>query len=161
MRWYVANGAVLALGVSVFSAVADLDDDPSLIAAEPNVYIASWSTYFGIAFYWLSGVVGRATGRTRWEALDGPVTMLFSLAWTAVACAWLVVVVPVLYVVTLICGAPIRRTLGMPSGTVILRTRRDDDEHTWVNIGANIHEKPVTATNAVAAAVLYGLSFAL
>lgn len=41
-------------------------------------------------------------------------TGLFSLAWAALALAWLAVVVPAQYCVNLVCGAPVRLTLATP-----------------------------------------------
>lgn len=155
--WYVAKGAVLAIALSAFSIVTDLDDDPDLIAADPGIYTASWLSYFGIGFMWLSGVISKARTRTRWEALDGAITGALAIGWTVVAFGWLLVVIPMLYLVTLVCGAPIRRTRATPATTVLEITKRDGTRR--ANIGANILKKPVTATNAIAAASLYGLSF--
>jgi hypothetical protein len=158
--WYLANGAVFALALSAFSIVIELDDEPGLIAAEPNTYLASWLAFFGISFCWLGDAV-EAPGRTRWEALDLPFTAVFLITWVVAVGAWILVVVPALYLVTVVSGAPIRRTQASRSQTSLTETTADRTTSTTFRIGEHIREKPVTATNALAAALLYGVSFVI
>jgi hypothetical protein len=158
--WYLANGAAFAVALSAFSIVIELDDEPGLIAAEPNTYLASWLAFFGISFLWLADAV-LAPRRTRWEALDSPFTVLFMITWVVAVGAWIVIVVPALYLVTVVSGAPVRRTQASRSETSLTETTADSTTSTTFRIGAHIREKPVTATNALAAALLYGISFVI
>jgi hypothetical protein len=158
--WYLANGAAFALALSAFSIVIELDDEPGLIAAEPNTYLASWFAFLGISFEWLRHAV-EAPGRTRWEALDWPFTALFAITWVVAVGAWILIIVPALYLVTLVAGAPVRRTQASQSTTSLTETTADRTTSTTFWIDANIRERPVTATNALAAALLYGISFVI
>jgi len=158
--WYLAHGAAFALALSAFSIVIELDDEPGLIAAEPNTYLASWFAFFGIGFLWLRDAV-EAPGRTRWEALDFPFTVLFMTTWVVAVGAWILIVVPALYFVTFVSGAPVRRTQASRSTTSLTETTADRTASTTFRIDAHIREKPVTATSALAAALLYGISFVI
>jgi hypothetical protein len=163
-RWYVAYGAAFALALTVFSVVVELDDEPNLIAADPSDYAGAWLAFFGFGFFWLYNIVKGAKPETRAESFDGPITALFVVAWMIAVFAWLVIIVPALYFITLVCGAPIRQTRATTSVILIQAIPRDvqrSAERRTFNIGLNIKKKPVTATSAIAAALLYGLSFAV
>src|SRR5580765_6932504 len=108
--WYLANGSKLALVLALFSLAIKLDDEPGVIAAHPSIYVGAWLAFFGNGFLWLSNIL-RSGSSSVWDEL---VTMPFCLAWTALAFAWLAVVVPAQYFVTLVCGGPVRLTLGTP-----------------------------------------------
>ena len=170
-HWYVANGSKLALALALFSLAIKLDDEPGLIAAHPTNYSAAWFAFFGQGFFWLSNVLNPESSESGsipfWDVL---MTILFSLAWTAAAFAWLAVVVPAQYCVNLVCGAPVRLTLATRGDVVVERLERKKPRsgRTWIptsakriNVGANVREKPVTATAAISAAALFALSFAV
>ena len=112
IHWYVANGAKLALVLTVLSLAVKLDDEPGLISAHPAQYVGAWLAFLGPGFMWLSNLA-RADSLTSGSVpfWDGLVAILFSLAWAVVAFAWMLVVVPAQYCVTLVCGAPARLTL--------------------------------------------------
>jgi hypothetical protein len=97
------------------------------------------------------------------------VTILFCIAWTAVVLAWLAVVVPAQYCVSLVCGAPVRLTLATPRDVIVERLERKKPRsgRTWiptspkrVNVGLNVRDKPVS-NGPISAAALFALSFAV
>jgi hypothetical protein len=170
-HWYVSNGSKLALALALFSLAIKLDDEPGLIVAHPTNYVAAWFAFFGQGFFWLQNILASESSESGsipfW---DGLVTILFSLAWTAAVFAWLAVVVPAQYCVTLVCGAPVRLTLATRDDVIVERLERKKPRpgRTWiptsakrVNVGLNVREKPVTATAAISAAALFALSFAV
>jgi hypothetical protein len=168
-HWYIANGAKLALVLTVFALAVKLDDEPGLVSAHPAQYAGAWFAFFGQAFPWLPALIGTDPSDTGsvpfWDTL---VTILFALAWTVVACAWLVVVVPALYCVTLVCGAPVRMTLSRGRLAKIKSTPSKPRSKLWipvvgrtVDVASNVREKPVTAAAAISAAALFALGFAV
>lgn len=170
-HWYVTNGSKLALALALFSLAIKLDDEPGLIAAHPASYVSAWFAFFGQGFFWLANILKPESSQSgRILFWDDLVTILFSLVWTAVAFAWLAVVVPAQYCVSLVCGAPVRLTLAAPRDVIVERLERKKPRsgRTWiptsakrVNVGLNVREKPVTATAAISAAALFALSFAV
>jgi hypothetical protein len=163
-HWYITYGAAFALALTVFSVAVELDDEPSLIAADPSDYVGAWLRFFGIGFFWLSNVARSGKPERYAESFDGVITALFALAWTVAVIAWLLIIVPALYFITFVCGALIRQTRATTSEILVQEMRRaaqtSGTQRTF-NIGLNIKNKPVTATNAIAVALLYGLSFAV
>jgi hypothetical protein len=161
-RWYIDNGAKFALALTIFSLAVRLDEEPDLIAAEPDKYVASWLAFLGEGFMWLAGLVENGRPRSRWQALDGPIVGLFALVWAVAAFAWLLVIVPALYFVTLVAGAPIRRAAETKPTAILARTAPDGTTGPPIpfNFGASARANAVSATNALAAALLYALSFA-
>ncbi len=172
VHWYVANGAELALVLTVFALAVKLDDERGLVSAHPAQYVGAWFAFFGQGFMWLSGLLKPGSGTSNpgsvpfWDSL---VTLLFCLAWSVVAFVWLLVVAPAQYCVSLVCGAPVRMTLSTKLATVESTPRKKPRSgRTWIPVGAqtldlgsNVREKPVTATAAISAAALFGLSFAV
>ena len=79
----------------------------------------------------------------------------------------MLVVVPAQYCVTLVCGAPVRMTLASAWELEVEAKpgpKPRASKH-WIpigvqmfDVGSNVREKPVTATAAIAAAALFGLS---
>ena len=168
--WYVANGSGLAVALGVFSLAIKLDDEPGLIAAHPADYLGAWFSFVAHGFLWLGNIVHSDSYESGsapfWDSL---VTFLFSLAWAVAAFAWLAVVVPAQYCVTLVCGAPARLTLAARRDVIVERREpeprpgrpRTPTSRSRINVGRNVGESPVTATAAISAAALFALSFAL
>lgn len=162
--WYIAHGANVALLLTVFSIAVELDDEPNLVAADPSDYVGAWLAFLGKGFLWLSNVVDEARPTKRAESLDSPITALFAVIWLVAAFAWMLIIVPALYFTTFVCGAPIRQTKATTSEILVTETPSGSDgadSQKTFNIGLNVKNKPVSATNAIAAALLYGLSFAV
>jgi hypothetical protein len=168
--WYATNGSKFAIALGLLSLAIKLDDEPGVIAAHPGDYVGAWFAFFGHGFYWLRNIVEPASGSGSAPSWDDLVTIFFSLAWTAAASAWLAVVVPAQYCVTLVCGAPVRLTLATPHDVIIEQreTRQPRPGRRWmstrpsrIQVGLNIREKPVTATAAISAAALFALSLAV
>ena len=171
LDWYVDNGSKLALALGLFSLAIKLDDEPGLIAAHPTNYLSAWFAFFGQGFLWISNILKPESYKSGSAPVwDDLVTILFALAWTAAAFAWLGVVVPALYCVTLVCGAPVRLTLGTRGDVIVERlpSKKPRRGTRWlptrarrINVGRNVREQPVTATAAISAAVLFALSLAV
>jgi len=170
VHWYVANGAKLALVLTVFSLAVKLDDEKGLISAHPAQYVGAWFAFFGQGSLWLSALVRSDSGTGSVPFWDSLVAALFSLAWMALGFVWMLVVVPAQYCVTLVCGAPVRLTLSTAWELKIESkpSPKPRASKSWIpvgaqisNVGSTVREKPVTATAAIAAAALFGLGFAL
>jgi hypothetical protein len=160
--WYIAYGAAFVFALTVFSVAVELDDEPNLIAADPSDYLGAWLRFSAFGFFWLRDIVEAAEPEKRAEFLDGAITGVLAVVWIVAAFAWLLIIVPALYIITFVCGAAIRRTRATASATLVREIRPDEQTsgRTFV-IGLNVKKRPVSATNAIAAALLYGLSFAL
>ena len=169
--WYVTNGSKFAIALGLLSLAIKLDDEPGVIAAHPSDYVGAWFSFFGQGFLWLGNILEPGSSESGsvpfWDDL---VTILFSLAWAAAAFAWLAVVVPAQYCVTLVCGAPVRLTLATPHDVIIetREPRHPRPGRRWlstrtprIQVGLNIRERPVTATAAISAAALFALSLAV
>ena len=159
-HWYIVYGGAFALALTVFSVAVELDDEPNLVAADPSDYVGAWFFFFGISFFWLRGVV-TARPENHAEMFDPVITAPFAVVWMVAVFAWLLIITPALYFITFVCGAPIRQTRSTTSEVLIQVIPRDQGAGRTLNVGLNVKKKPVSATNAIAAAVLFGLSFLL
>jgi hypothetical protein len=166
IHWCITYGPKFALAATVFSLTIQLDDDRRLIAANPTEYIRAWFIVFTTGSAWLSHVLDPDPSKWGFATFrDSLLTMAFGVAWTAAAFAWMLVVVPPLYLINLVCGAPIRLTLSSLTDEVLTLTPLNPtpghDKPRQIHVDLNIRNKPVTATNAISAVALYGLGFAV
>lgn len=162
--WYLKNGALIALLTSLIAtAWADVDTHVGLIASNPLVYLGANSQQAGVIFFASGSLLGsRYRGRRSWLALD----KVFTYLWTAILAvgllAWLVVVVPIQYLVILVSGAPARLTMRSRSMTVIRTngwrlTTEIIPRTNGIPQGASEggpFRKPVTSTNLLTAGLL-------
>jgi hypothetical protein len=119
--WYLANGAILSLGIPILSSVGvDLDRRYGLISAHPAYFLGGW---LGILLDW-SNIWDPTTGGrakyldgTRSVRLDRAVSWVFNKALGLGLIAWFVVAAPPQYVLNLVAGAPARAALA--SGKVV------------------------------------------
>jgi hypothetical protein len=169
--WFIDNGTLIALIFALISAAVDLDRYPHLISAHPSLYGGACAEL--VASNILSwpdpgqGAKGELGARDfRSDAFDSFVGSLFGVGVALLGTAWILVVAPAQYLVVAVCGAPARmaRASGIRTWvreeegrTVITRGPRPDSSVGSVAIG--IADKPVTYTNALGAAALWGLTF--
>jgi hypothetical protein len=143
-EWFLANGSLIALLFGVVSATVDLDDNPSLIAADPlnfaigvvRVFLelsTSLAALFGAP---RSSAALEAAGlselqtRFRWPLLDIVLAYAFLAVFALAMFAWSLVVAPLQYWVNLVCGAPARTALA--SGRTVWRVRRSERHTEYV-----------------------------
>jgi hypothetical protein len=178
-RWYLDNGAAIALAFGVVSVAVDLDRQPDLVAAAPIRFVR------GIVFLGLElstslwGMFGRA--RTD-RVLDVLLASVFTIAFSVAMTAWAVVVAPLQFFVNLVAGAPARTALA--SSTTVWRVEMGEGRVAYLYGPKDLDElhdldqagklkagrergsvtettfaaKPVALTNAIAAALLFGAS---
>jgi hypothetical protein len=159
-RWYLDHGALLALGLSLVALAVDLDRDPTLIAAHPGSYAAGWFAVVGeTSDYLVELIQSRAVG-----ALDSIFTVIGVVVLAALAVAWIAVVAPLQYFVTLVTGALARsaavsrRMWVKRSGKTIelYKVPADNVPEGMEEVG--LAARPVTVTSTITAGVLYLVS---
>jgi hypothetical protein len=118
--WYLANGALLSLGVPILSGVGiDLDRRYGLISSHPLYFIAAW---LQIGADW-SNVWEPTRGGARYLAgtrsarLDRAFSIAISWLLGLGLVVWFVVAGPPQYLLNVLCGAPARSALA--SGMVV------------------------------------------
>ena len=163
-RWYLANGTLIGLITPiVFKAWGDLaDKHTGLLSPNPLVYPASCLQVIGLPIYSLGTQIKHNRGKSYW--FDYLLTLIWIPILLVSIFVWFVVVVPVQYVVYLVCGAPIRYLLGSErlaiarfSGSQLHAGEIDQKEtrpEGWENV--SISKSPVSMTN-VLAALLFGI----
>jgi hypothetical protein len=178
-RWYIDNGAVIALLFGVVAASVDLDTHPALIAASPRGFIrgvVGVILELTLSLRILFGGAWRAESARPWP--DRALARMFRAIFTAAMCAWALVVAPLQYVVNLVCGAPGRMALAAErtvwrvkvgtGATEYVEGARDLSEDGRRSLAGARQEgrareitfatRPVTFAAAIAAALLFGAS---
>lgn len=125
VNWFLSNGALIATITLLLSLTVDLDSRPELISGNPWMFTAGVSGVAASLMLQLSAMFSRAepdwhleqTNRDafvsylRWWHVDRIATYAVSFVLAAVLAAWVLLVAPLQYVVTLVCGAPARSAL--------------------------------------------------
>lgn len=123
--WYLANGAVIALGTAFVGRIWEEVESLGrpLISAHPVRY---FSGCLHVAGLWLlaAGVTSPSSGGEREvpplaESLDGILNVLVVLAIAGLVVGWLLFVAPMNYLVTLVSGSPAREYLRHPNARTI------------------------------------------
>ena len=174
LAWYLANGGLLAFGVSLLSVVGiELDQAQDLISAHPGYYLWGWVR---VGDAWTQ-VWDPTQADPRLPAigarpvrLDRLISRLLLVAARFALIGWFLVAGPLQYLLNLVCGAPARAALG--SGKVVweweerssddqtlgLRTVSDDGHQPKPHASARRlgwDVKPVSATYALAGFALF------
>jgi hypothetical protein len=173
-QWYLANGALLAFGVTMLSVVGiELDAGQDLISAHPGYYLGGW---IQVAFAWTQVFTPTQkpaklpTIGARPERADKAISLVLLLLARLGMLGWFLVAGPPQYLLNLICGAPARAA--MASGEVVWswQERSVDDSTIGFNAAARGPDddppnkaarrigwdtKPVSATYALAGFVVF------
>jgi hypothetical protein len=179
-RWFLDNGALVALVFGVVTTAVDLDRNPGLIAANPlgfeigvvRVFLELSSSLWGMFGAPRSDRqledLGLTEVQTRFRSrlLDYLLSNLFLLVLAAAMLAWALVIAPLQYFVNLVCGAPAR--VALASRTTMYRVQLTPSHTEYVNAPKDSPEvdgseltfasRPVSFTAAIAAALLFALS---
>lgn len=165
-RWYLVYGGAFALVFALISGAIDLDRYDGLVAVDPGRYLAAWMDVVGSIFSWWSVSLGSTK---RPPSADILPTAIIALVVSLALIGWVVVIAPVQYLVTLLCGAPARLAIASDRKFVVSRSK---EITVWRAMPVDLptpegateigfRTKPVTFANAIAAGVLWGVSFAL
>lgn len=167
-RWYLKNGAAIGLiSAIVFKVWGDmLDKHTGLISSHPLDYLGACFQLIGLPIFVLGTQIKSFTTR-----LIGPdwLDYLLTIVWLPILIGsmfvWFVVVVPLQYLVYLVCGAPtrltfmsVRQPIARLKGTrlEVEETRRGEVPEGWWD--ASISRKPIAVTNLLAALLLWIVS---
>jgi len=164
-RWWLGNGAAFALVFAIISGALDLDRYVGLVAVAPGRYLSAWMDVVGSIFSWWSVSVGSSKRVSADIVPTGLIALIVGLALFA----WLLVVAPLQYLVTLLSGAPARMAIASDQKLVVSRSQ---DVIEWRTLPVErptpegttelgFRTKPVTFANAIAALLLFAVSFAV
>ena len=142
----------------MFKAWGDLaDKHTGLLSPHPLVYLGSCLQVVGLPIYSFGTQIKDNRGQASW--FDCLLTLVWVLVLVVSILVWFVVVVPIQYVVYLVCGAPIRFMLGSHrvaiarfNGTRLEAEEIDKMETEpvgWKNV--SITKSPVSMTKVLAA----------
>ncbi len=165
-RWWLRNGAAFALVFAIISGAIDLDRYGGLVAVAPGSYLAAWMDVVGSIFLWWSVSLGSSKRPASADILP---TALIAIVVGLGLVAWVIVVAPAQYLVTLVSGAPARLARASDEKLVVFRS---DETAVWKKlpvaaplqrgtVEVGFRTKPVTFANAIAALLLFGASLAL
>jgi hypothetical protein len=162
-RWYLANGALIAIVFGFVSLAVRLDDYPDFVSSNPMHYLYACLTLFQHLFLAWNQVMGvdveRAPGLPLAKVVDLVVTLVAFVCVGVAFIGWLLVVAPIQYVPYAVLGAPARNALRNKQARSTYDPETDTlqvaatDESSGHTIG--YIEKPVTLTSALTAAVLW------
>ena len=182
--WYLANGALIGIVVSFLALVWDgLETREDLLAAHPLVYTAGCLTLLAVLYHAMSvhlrNPMGGAKAARSNEVdlstvpiilFDAYVSILFLLVLFVASLAWMVVIAPLNYFLTLFTGVIAREELrGKVYRAVVLKEGEKnfvltalphEDEVPPNAVDVSIARKPFAITQAVTAAVLWSVNFA-
>jgi hypothetical protein len=130
VTWYLANGAIIAIGTAFVSKAWSSVEQLSLplVSADPVSYFGGCAHAVAIHMFVFSAAVrSKKPTDSWWEAhLDRvarPLDFLFEFVWililAAIVVGWFLFVAPANYLVTLVAGAPARAHLRSPGHEVI------------------------------------------
>jgi hypothetical protein len=176
MDWYLKNGAQIALITAFATLIWDLNQNTSLISANPRYYVSAYLHLIGMTFYSLgTQITGNRNAKVRPARLDSLMTSVITLILIVLILAWFVLVAPIQYFLILLIGAPARVVLASEIRVYArfedekLRyqeLRKDDREgekalkdNGWMN--TSFSNKAVTFTNALIALTLAVMKYFL
>jgi hypothetical protein len=168
-RWFLENGALIAIVFGFVSLAIDLDRNPSLVSADPLTYLlAAFTLWQHVVTSWRLVIEGGRSDVDRWPVAaigDMLLAAAFSLAATVAVFGWFVVIAPLQYLLTLICGAPARLAIRSPQTSSYDPTRDEAqiDAPLRAKPPANAlvvgyAGKPVSLTAAVQSALLWTIN---
>jgi hypothetical protein len=161
LKWYVGAGPFIGLATAAFGAAwGKLDNITGLISAHPLYYAGTCCMTAGLPIYVFGGHLGHRKAQTPLESIAGSILVIF---FVVAALSWLIFIAPVQYFVFLICGSLARMALSstyrvharIEGAWLRYEDRKAGDEVMKGGWDASMVDKPVTITNAFAAAVLF------
>jgi hypothetical protein len=160
-RWYVSGGPLIATVLVGVSKAFDFDQEPERIESDPNLYAGAWLQTHGIAMMLMSAIIKERAAKP----LDALASMLVGIGFALAAFAYLAVVCPIQYFVTLLTGAPARVALRSTSAFRVTVTNPGDSATSPPERpppGADriglLRDNAVTVTSAITAGFLFALS---
>jgi hypothetical protein len=121
--WYLHHGAWFGLATSAAALVTGpLQQDAARLSLHPLRYLGVHLQLAGLPLY-SGGTLLRSPATAPGARLDRWLTLPFVLAFSAALLAWLLLVVPLQYVVLLLAGAPARLALHSPLTSVASQER--------------------------------------
>ena len=165
-KWYLKNGTTIGLVTAIVTKVWGdmLDNHTGLISSHPLDYVGSCAQLIGLPVYvmgtQLKSTVHPSVPRS-W--LDRLLTLIWFPILVVAILIWFIIVVPLQYVVYLVCGAPIRllRESDWVPITRLAGTQVKTDEISrketvpagWENV--SITKSPVSMTNVLVALLFF------
>ncbi|WP_152039667.1 hypothetical protein [Salinigranum salinum] len=130
VAWYLANGALIAIGTAFVSKAWSSVEQLSLplVSADPVSYFGGCADALAMHMYAFSAAeLARKPTDSWWEAhldrvarpLDSLLKSVWILILTAIILGWFLFVAPANYLVTLVAGAPARARLRSPDHGVV------------------------------------------
>lgn len=173
--WYLDNGALISIATSFLALVwKGLERQKGLLSWHPGNFLEScfilMSIFFSILAANLAGPLDGLKHRanepvsvaeTLW---DGVFSLIMHFMMALIVFGWLLVISPLFYIVTLVTGAPARRSIRDTGIKVIVKEeeyKTTIKEHLsskkipkgWIDV--SLGTRPFAFTNALNAAVLF------
>ena len=122
--WYLRHGAWFgALTTLAALVTGPLQQDPARLSAHPLRYLGAHLQLTGLPLYAVGTALHTRRAAGAGARLDLWLALPFALAFSAALLAWLLLVVPLQYVVMLVAGAPARLALRAPLTSLASQAR--------------------------------------
>lgn len=164
LNWYLGAGPFVALAIAVISvAWGELDKNTGLISRNPLRYSAASLHAASLPLLAIGGHARRQNQPNRLPLLDSISYIVVMLLIAGAVVAWLWLVSPLQYFVTLVCGAPARASR---SSTYVLYAKVEDgklaieegklgDDAPAGYWDASMRDKPLALVSALSAGLLF------
>lgn len=170
-RWYLENGAVIAVALAFVSVLMELDRVPNLVSAHPLGYMGAWAQVLSeVMTAWIPVFEPPFPESTRVRSLvlDTLLSWLVFVLYVAALLGYALVVAPLQYWLNLAVGAPARSAVGSSVKAVVERETRTTTMTLVPAAGARepggtkgiereeigFGRRPVAATAAISAGIL-------
>ena len=166
-KFWIEQGPLIALSFTLIGLVwRNLDKQhPDLVSAHPGFYlVACFQIMSGLFLAFFNSLPGRQSMAelrtyeisTICLLYDSFVGLIFYALLSLVAVVWILCVVPTMYFVTLITGAPARLAMLSKSDQIRMVRSSKDSEGTTTNewFVLSFRDMPVTVTEALTAGLL-------
>jgi hypothetical protein len=165
--WYLKNGSLIALLVSLTALVGEDDAQVSehLVSANPGEYLAGCAGILAVLFHSF-GISVDSTPSVRfrfWRRVEELLSFLGTLALVMCAFTWVVVIAPTNYFITIVTGA-VERSFRASDKEIVARTKNGKLEIEAVLKSARTDDqkkvgffKPLAVTQVLTAALLWVL----
>ena len=110
INWYLKNGALIGLVTSIVATIwGDINRNIGLISTHPKTYVGACANLLTVPFYSLKTHAASNDNRNKpRSSLNFLLAFPFILIIIGLLLAWIIVVVPLQYIIFFICGAPAR-----------------------------------------------------